>query len=163
METIKERALRFINDDFESPLKDLLTSNNRTFLHINRMKIMDLEELKILHKKSPVYLQYLVKFKVSNYISWRENQAQAPRLNSTIYGLRTFRDEAVWIGNNLSIYIRNYSLFSHLNMALALFINHNHDKGGAMPLLYKKAIRSTYILSTHKNATFLFVIFSGNM
>ena len=69
MEKIQERTLKSINDDFESPLKDLLTSNNRTFLHINRMKIMAQEVFKILHNISPVYLQDLVNFKVSNWAS----------------------------------------------------------------------------------------------
>ena len=85
MERIQERTLRFINDDSESPLLDLLTSNNRTFLHINRMKIMAQEVFKILHNLSPVYLQDTVYFKVSNYNSRRENQAEVPLINSTRY------------------------------------------------------------------------------
>ena len=52
------------------------TDSNRTFLHINRMKIMAQEVFKILHNLSPVNLQDLVNFKVSNYNFRKENQAE---------------------------------------------------------------------------------------
>ena len=40
MEKIQERALRFIWDDFESPLPDLLQQNGVLPVHISRMKLM---------------------------------------------------------------------------------------------------------------------------
>ena len=120
MEKLEKRPLRLINDDFVSPLKDLLTSNNRTILHINRMKIVAQEVLRILHNLSPVYLQDLVNFKVSNYNFRRVNQAEVPRVNSTRYGLRTFRIfryESVRIWNSLPNDIRtaeSYPQFKRL-------------------------------------------------
>ena len=48
MEKIQERALRFICDDFESPLPDLLQQNGVLPLHISRMKLMAGEVFKIV-------------------------------------------------------------------------------------------------------------------
>ena len=48
MENIQERALRFICDDFESPLPDLLQQNGVLPLHISRMKLMAGEVFKIV-------------------------------------------------------------------------------------------------------------------
>ena len=48
------------------------------------------ELFKILHNLSPVYLQDLVNFKVSNYNFRRENQAEVPLVNSTNRVSRAF-------------------------------------------------------------------------
>ena len=48
MEKILERALRFISNDFISPLETLLVLNNVIPLHIGRMKLMASEVFKIL-------------------------------------------------------------------------------------------------------------------
>ena len=50
MEKIQERALRFICDDFESPLPDLLQQNGVLPLHISRMKLMAGEVFKIVNR-----------------------------------------------------------------------------------------------------------------
>ena len=63
MEKIQKRALRFICDDSESPLLDLLRLNNASFLHISRIKLMVREVVKIVHVK------------ISNYNFRREKQA----------------------------------------------------------------------------------------
>ena len=101
MEKIQERALRFICDDFESPLQDLLQKNGVLPLHISRMKLMAREVFKIVNNIAPSYLHDLISLKPSTYDFRSEKQAQLPRVNSTRYGLRSFRYEAVRIWNSL--------------------------------------------------------------
>ena len=100
MEKIQEKALRFINDDFELPLRDLLVSNNTDFLHIGRMKLMAREVFKILHQMSPEYIQDL------NYHFRKKIKHRCPELIPQWYGLRTFRYEASRIWNNFPNEIR---------------------------------------------------------
>ena len=59
------------------------------------------EVFKILHQMSLEYIQDLVNLKALTYHFMKENQAHVPRVNSTRYGLRTFRYEASWIWNCL--------------------------------------------------------------
>ena len=80
MEKIQERALRFICDDFESPLPDLLRLNNASILHINRMELMAREVFKTVHAKSPFYLHDLMNIKILNYNFRRENRLVYPKL-----------------------------------------------------------------------------------
>ena len=101
MEKIQERALRFICDDFESPLQDLLQKNGVLPLRISRMKLMAREVFKIVNNIAPSYLHDLISLKPSTYDFRSEKQAQLPRVNSTRYGLRSFRYEAVRIWNSL--------------------------------------------------------------
>ena len=101
MEKIQERALRFICDDFESPLPDLLQQNGVLPLHISRMKLMAGEVFKIINNIAPSYLHDLISLKSSPYDFRSEKQAQIPRANSTRYGLRSFRYEAARIWNSL--------------------------------------------------------------
>ena len=118
MEKIQERALRFINDDFDSPLQELLVVNNKTFLHIGRLKTMASEVFKILHKLSPVYLQDLVNFKISNYNFRKKSTTIQPTVNSTRYGLKSFRYEAVRIWNSLPDEIRTVEGYPHFRRLL---------------------------------------------
>ena len=101
MEKIQERALRFICDDFESHLQDLLQKNGVSLLHISRMKLMAKEVFKIVNNIAPSYLHDLISVKPSNYDFASEEQAQMPRVNSTRYGLKSFRYEAFQIWNSL--------------------------------------------------------------
>ena len=106
MEKIQERALRFICDDFESPLQDLLQKNGVLPLHISRMKLMAREVFKIVNNIATSYLHDLISLKPSTYDFRSERQAQLPRVNSTRYGLRSFRYEAVRIWNSLPNEVR---------------------------------------------------------
>ena len=75
------------------------------------------EVFKLLHQMSPEYIQDLVNFKESNYHFRKENQAQVSRVNSTKYGLRTFRYEASRIWNSLPKEIsaaESYSQFQRM-------------------------------------------------
>ena len=82
------------------------------------MKLMAQEVFRILHNLSSVYLQDLVNCKISNYNFRRENQAQVPRVNSTRYGLRTFRYEAVRIWYILPNDIRTAESYPQFKMLL---------------------------------------------
>ena len=75
MEEIQERGLRFICDDFESPLPDLLQQNGVLPLHISRMKFMAGEVFKIVNNIAPSYLYYLISLKSSPYDFRSEKQA----------------------------------------------------------------------------------------
>ena len=105
MENIQESALRFICDDFDSPLLDLLQQNGVLPLHISRMKLAG-EVFKIVNNIAPSYLHDLISLKSSSYDFRPEKQAQIPRVNSTRYGLRSSRYEAARIWNSLQNELR---------------------------------------------------------
>ena len=67
MEKIQERALRFICDDYESPLQDLLQKNGVVQMHISRKKLMAREVYKIVQNIAPAYLHDLISLKPSTY------------------------------------------------------------------------------------------------
>ena len=97
MEKILERALRFISNDFISPLETLLVLNNATPLHIGRMKPMASEIFKIRNKLSPSYIQDLVNEKVSHYNFRNKKRVEIPQVNSKRYGMKSFRFEAAQV------------------------------------------------------------------
>lgn len=118
MERIQERALRFINDDFSSSVQELLTLNNRSFLHVERLKTMASEVFKILHKQSPEYLHDLINFRDSSFNFRKQNLAVQPRVKGTRYGLRSFRHEAVKLWNSLPNNIRTADSYPHFRRLL---------------------------------------------
>ena len=86
LEKVQERALRFINNDFTSSLSELLKLANTQPLHVRRLKLMASEVYKIFND--------LVNINVSPCDFRGEKKADIPRVNSTRYGLRSFRSEA---------------------------------------------------------------------
>ena len=101
LEKVQERALRFINNVYSSPINDLLKSTNTQPLHVRRLKQMACEVFKIVNKLSPEYINDLVNIKPSTYNFRAERLAEVPRVNTTRYGLRSFRSEAARVWNSL--------------------------------------------------------------
>lgn len=101
LEKVQERALRFVNNDYSSSISDLLKSTNTQPLHVRRLKQMACEVFKIVNKLSPEYINDLVKIKPSTYNFRAEKQAEIPSVNTTRYGLRSFRSEAARVWNSL--------------------------------------------------------------
>ena len=62
---------------------------------------MACEVYKIVNGLSPQYISDLVNIKVSPYDFRGQKKADVPRVNSTRYGLRSFRSEAPRILNSL--------------------------------------------------------------
>ena len=113
MEKIQERALRFIYNDFQSSTEALLSLSDTSPLHIKRMKLMACEAYKIINDLSPTYIRDLINVKVSQYNFRNEHQASLPQVNSTRYGLKSFRYEAARIWNSLPNNIRTAESFPH--------------------------------------------------
>ena len=101
LEKVQERALRFINNDYSSSLKNLLSQTKTEPLHVKRLKLMTREVFKIVNKLSPEYIQDMISIKTSTYNFRGERKTDIPRVNTTRYGLRSFRSEAPWIWNSL--------------------------------------------------------------
>ena len=100
LEKVQERALRFINNDYSSSINDLLKPTNTQPLHVRRLKQMACEVFKIVNKLSPEYINDLVNIKPSTYNFRAERLAEVPRVNTTRYGLRSFRSEAARVWNS---------------------------------------------------------------
>ena len=65
------------------------------------LKLMAFEVFKIVNKLSPLYIQDLINIKISPYNFRGERKADLPRVNTTRYGLRSFRSEAPRVWNSL--------------------------------------------------------------
>ena len=113
IERIQERALRFISNDFTSPLKTLLVNSNTVPLHVLRMQKMASEVFKIVNKLSPEYIQDLIGIKDSIYNFRKERTAEIPRVKTTRYGIKSFRFEAARIWNSLPNEIRLAETYPH--------------------------------------------------
>ena len=107
----RRRVLRFIYNDFQSSTEALLSLSDTSPLHIKRMKLMDCEAYKIINELSPTYIRDLINVKVSQYNFRNEHQASLPQVNSTRYGLKSFRYEAARIWNSLPNNIRTAESF----------------------------------------------------
>ena len=67
MEKIQERALRFINEDYDSSYEDLLQKSKLPSLKVRRISTIAIETFKIIDRKSPQYLHDLIDIKARSY------------------------------------------------------------------------------------------------
>ena len=67
---------------------------------------MACEVFKIVNNMSPDYISDLVKIKTSVYDFRDQKKEDVPRVNSTRYGLRSFRSEAARVWNSLPNEVR---------------------------------------------------------
>ena len=75
------------------------------------MRTITLETFKIIHKKSPLFLQDLITIKYNIYNFRYINTADIPRPRTTKYGKNSFRYKATRLWNTLPSKIRNMSSF----------------------------------------------------
>ena len=88
LEKVQERALGFINNDYSSSLRKLLSQTKTEPLHVKRLNLMACEVFKIINKLSPEYIHDMISVKTSTNIFRGERKADIPRVNTSRYGLR---------------------------------------------------------------------------
>ena len=101
IEKIQERALRFIYNDKNSSYEKLLEISLLPSLKVMRLRTIAVETFKIINKDNPVFLQDLVSIKNTLYNFRNTNTADMPRVQTTRYGLKSFRYSAPKIWNSL--------------------------------------------------------------
>ena len=106
IEKIQYRALRFIYNDYDSSYESLLAIAHLPSLHVRRMRSMAIETFKILHGKSPMYLNDLISYKTLSYSFRYSAIVNIPRVRTTRYGLRSFRYAAAKLWNELPDHFR---------------------------------------------------------
>ena len=121
MEKLQERGLRFVTEDYSFPLHVILNQTKSKLLHVNRIQTIANEAYKILNKNAPFYLHDLLSFKQNSYNSRRQNQVEVPQVNTTKYGLESFRYEATRIWNSLPNNIRTVDSYKEFKRLLQVW------------------------------------------
>ena len=121
MEKLQERGLRFVTGDYSSPIQVILEQTKSKLLHVSRIQTIAKETYKILNKDAPFYLHDLLSFKYNSYNSRRQKQVQVPQVNTTRYGLKSFRYEATRIWNSLPNDIRTAESFKDFQRLLQMW------------------------------------------
>ena len=117
MEKVQERALRFIENNYTSPVSDILRKFKLDFLHVTRIKYMASEVFKILNGMSPSILESLIERKEVFYNLRLDNLVGIPKVYTSTYGKRSFRFSASQVWNSLPNQLRlaeNYESFRRL-------------------------------------------------
>ena len=82
-----------------------------TFFKIRRLQTMAIEVFKILNKQSPSYLSDLINMKMSQY-NFRHRNTNIPRVNTTRYGINSFRYQAAKLWNSIPENIKSTSSYN---------------------------------------------------
>ena len=86
IEKVQERALRFVENDYNSTYLELVDKAKVPTLQVRRIRTMALETFKIINNLSPMCLKSLVKIKTSKYSFRYSNILDLPRVRTSTYG-----------------------------------------------------------------------------
>ena len=106
MENIQERGLRLVFGDHLSNYEDLLRKSNRNLLFIDRLKNIILFVYRCIGKLSPEYLHDMYDKKDAPYQMRDSSKLHQPKVQSTLYGLRSIRYEGSTLWNNLPVHLK---------------------------------------------------------
>ena len=123
MEKIHRRALRVVLNDYISSYKILLEKANVSSLYVSRIKVIAIETYKCINKINPKFLHSLFNINDTGYQLRDDKKIQLPIVNSTTYGLHSFKYEASKIWNMVPYNIKNTE-------KLSLFITHINNWAG---------------------------------
>ena len=112
LEKIQERALRFIYNNYDQDYDSLLLKAMLPTLHVRRLRsIAIIETYKIINKEGPTYLHDLLKIKSNHYSCRYNSKVDIPNVQTSRYGLQSFRYVAAKLWNDLPNNIRKASSF----------------------------------------------------
>ena len=91
VEKIQERALRFVCKDFVSSYEDLLNKCDLDTIKLMSLRHLETEVFKCVHSLNPNYLNSMFQLKETHYDFRKFSTLIRPRINTTTYGIRSFR------------------------------------------------------------------------
>ena len=107
VEHIQERALRFVLRDSSSEYNTLLYKANVDSFRLNSLKKMVIEIFKIVNEFAPSYLSTIFEMSQSPYDMRDKSRLVQPKVNSTSYGLESFKYYGSHIWNLLPMHIKS--------------------------------------------------------
>ena len=116
-EKLQYRGLKYVYNDFESSYTMLRQQGKRSLLYVDRIREIMIQLYKICCSESPMYLQDLINFKNAGYNLRNARVLMQPQVNTSKFGLNSFRYESVKMWNNLEVDIKcaaNLKVFKSL-------------------------------------------------
>ena len=101
IENIQKRALRFVSNDFTSNFQELLNDSGVSGIRIMTLRLLAIEVYKCVKKFNPEYLNDIFILKKSPYDLRDDSILVRPKVNTTNYGLKSFRNYGSKIWNIL--------------------------------------------------------------
>ncbi|CAB3994347.1 RNA-directed DNA polymerase from mobile element jockey, partial [Paramuricea clavata] len=117
LEKVNERAIRFVFKDRYAPYEELLAKLGLSTLRHERIKKIICNVYRSLnHSNYPASLKELLNLRQSKYSLRGKHILQIPKVNTTTYGLKSWRYQAAKLWNSLPDTARateNYEMFSN--------------------------------------------------
>ena len=107
IEKLQRRALKIVFNDYVSSYTELLSKAKTQSLYISRIKSILIETFKSINKLNPKFLHEVFKINKSGYQSRDPLRIVLPKVNTTTYGLNSFKFEASRLWNELPFSIKN--------------------------------------------------------
>ena len=101
LEKINRKALRIVVNDYTLSYTDLLHTTKRCPLYVSRLKSMATEMFKSMTHNSPTFIENLFTMSDTPYDLRGGKSIIQPSVETTTFGLKSFRYEGAKLWNNL--------------------------------------------------------------
>ena len=118
LEKVNERAIRFVFKDKNTPYCDLLKQLGRATLAEERAHKILGTIFKILHGSCPVSIRDLIQCRISAYNLRGKDILKLPKVNTTKYGLKSWRYYGPKLWNSLPDSVKSLTTYAAFRKAL---------------------------------------------
>ena len=104
---IQKRALRFLYDDCNSPLEEILKKSGKVCMEINRLRYLWIKIYKSINNINPSFMKQIFQLRDTNRTVRNRYKLNlgVPKVNQVSYGEKSLRFYGSKIWNSLPLYI----------------------------------------------------------
>ena len=130
VEALQKRALRFLYDDYNSPLEDILKKSGKVCMEVNRLRYLCIEIYKTINNINPSFTKQIFQLRETNRTIRNQYilNLSVPKVSQVSYG-ETLKYYGPKIWNSLRFYVKtsktllNIGMIVHVNVTIRVELN----------------------------------------
>ena len=108
VEALQKRALRFLYNDYNSPLEEILKKSGKVCMEVNRLMYLFIEIFKSINNINPSFMKQIVQPRETNKTVRNQYKLNlsVPKVNQVSYGEKSLRFYGPKIWNSLPFLVK---------------------------------------------------------
>ena len=108
VEALQKRALRFLYNDYNTPLEEILKKSGKVCMEVNRLRYLCIEIYKSINNINPSFMKQIFQLRETNRTVRNQNRLNlcVPKVNQVSHGEKSLRFYGPKIWNSLPLHVK---------------------------------------------------------
>ena len=108
VEALQKRALRFLYNDYNTPLEEILKKSGKVCMEVNRLRYLCIEIYKSINNINPSFMKQIFQLRETNRTVRKQYRLNlcVPKVNQVSYGEKSLRFYGPKIWNSLPLHVK---------------------------------------------------------